>query len=115
MVNVKAELMETLKSKNKEKKDIKCAYINYCKAIDENPDNYDEKIIVLKINFSDEEYENFLKELDFEYDNRDDMQEFEGLVWFTDNSWLERERSEFDGKEWWKCVEYPKINPECLR
>ena len=43
------------------------------------------------------------------------MQEFEGLVWFTDNSWLERERSEFDGKEWWKCVEYPKINPECLR
>ena len=72
-----------------------------------------EKEIILKINFTEEEYETFLKEIDFEYDNGYGMQEISGTIWFNDGSWCDR--GEYDGSEWWEYKEYPKINEKCLR
>ena len=112
MVNAKKELIEILEATHKEKKHIKCAFIHYFKW-DFKTKDIKEKEIVLKINYSDEEYETFLKELDFEYDNGYGAQELSGLVWFNDNSWLER--GEYDGSEWWEYKKYPKINEKCLK
>ncbi len=112
MVNAKKELIEMLDGTHKEKKHIKCAYIHYSK-LDFKTRDIKEKEIVLKVNYSDEEYETFLKELDFEYNNGYGSQELSGLVWFNDNSWLER--GEYDGSEWWAYKEYPKIYEKCLK
>ena len=109
MVNAKTELMEIVESK---KKHIKCAYITYGK-FNFKADDIISKEIILKVNYSNEEYETFLKELDFEYDNGYGMQELGGLVWFDDNSWLERR--EYDGSEWWEYKQYPKIPEKCLK
>ena len=102
MTNAKDELLHKLEKYNKDKKSIKCAYIS-CKK----------KKIVLKINFTDEEYDCFLKELDFEYNSGFGCQELFGLVWFNDGSWFERK--EYDGSEKWKYKKYPEIYKECLR
>ena len=71
------------------------------------------KEIILKVNYSNVEYETFLKELDFEYDNGYGILELSGLVWFDDNSWLERR--EYGGSEWWEYKQYPEIPEECLK
>ena len=101
MVNAYEELINKLSKYNKDKESIKCAYIECGKTI------------ILKIDFSDEEYETFLKELDFEYDAGFGRQELFGNVWFKDNSWFERH--EYDGSEKWKFKSCPKIPDKCLR
>ena len=102
MRNAYEEYIDTLKYCQKDKYKVKCACIE-CNRRD----------IILKIDFTDEEYEQFLKELDFKYDAGYGSQELFGKVWFKDNSWLER--SEYDGSEEWAYKEYPKIDKECYR
>ena len=101
MRNAREEFQDILKDCKKDKNDVKCAYIN-CR-----------KKIILKVDFTDEEYENFLNELDFKYDAGYGEQELYGKVWFKDNSWLER--YEYDGSEGWDYKSYPNIPKECLR
>ena len=117
MVNAKTELLEMLKGIKKDKKDIKCAYIEYCKINFEKRGDkdisIDKKESVLKINFTEEEYDNFLKEIDFNYDNGYGGQELFGFVWFNDGNWLER--GEYEGSEWWEYKSCPQINQKCLR
>ena len=45
--------------------------------------------------------------LDFEYDNGYGYQEIDGIVLFSDNSWLER--WEYDGSEGWEYKKAPTI------
>ena len=101
MINAREELLEILEKKKINEKKIKCAYIICGKEI------------ILKIDYTEEEYENFLNELDFKYYAGYGGQELYGHVWFDDNSWLER--WEYDGSEGWKYKKSPPINEKCLR
>jgi len=58
------------------------------------------KLINLKLNYSSEEYEKFLKDLDFEYDSGYGCQELFGTIWMQDGTWYSR--GEYDGSEWWQ-------------
>ncbi len=70
------------------------------------------KHLILPINFTKEEYENFLNELDFEYDNSWGHWYIDGTVWLKNGRWIERR--EYDGSEWWKLVQAPNIPKECF-
>ena len=97
MRNAKKELIEAL-GKNLR---IKAATID-C----------NNKIYILKVGYSNQEFECFLKDLNFEYDSSYGSQHLYGTVWLENNSWLER--GEYDGLEWWDLKELPLI-PDCLK
>lgn len=67
--------------------------------------------INLNLGFSEDEFQDFLKKLDFEYDNGFGCQIIFGVLWCTDSSWFER--NEYDGSEKWVLKERPQI-PEFL-
>ena len=54
-----------------------------------------------------DEFADFLKEIDFDYDDGFGCQELFGNVWFDDGSWLDR--GEYDGAEWWSYRRIPEI------
>jgi hypothetical protein len=54
----------------------------------------------------------FLKQLDFNYDDGYGLQELFGTVWLKDGTWLERR--EYDGSEWWVHQVMPSI-PDYLK
>ena len=60
-----------------------------------------------------DEWEEFLSKLDKEYDNDYGSQELFGIVWFEDDTWLER--YEYDGSEHWEHKKLPEIPKECLK
>ncbi len=89
-INAKIELLNELASI---KTKVKCARV-------------DGKI--LKVNYSDVEWEEFLYGLDYIYDAGYGCQEIFGTVWLEDGTWLSR--GEYDGSEWWihnSCPEIP--------
>jgi hypothetical protein len=100
MQNAKEELLRMLKGKAS----VKCASI-----LDSDKDK---KRIVLKLNYSENDYEQFLKEMDFEYYSGYGGQELFGTVWLDDNTWLSR--GEYDGSEWWEHNVLPDVPAECL-
>lgn len=63
--------------------------------------------IVLHPNYSDNEYNSFLKELSFEYNDGYGTQELDGYIWYTDGTWSER--YEYDGNEWWEYKKCPSF------
>jgi hypothetical protein len=71
----------------------------------------DDRKAKLPLEYTMREWSNFLKEIDFIYDNGYGGQELFGYVWFGDGSWLER--AEYDGSEWWVLKNIPEI-PESL-
>ena len=105
MSNAKKELEKILEGKAK----VKCAEITkgYQYDDDEPCPKY-----VLKLNHSEQELNDFLKSLDFEYDSGYGGQELYGTVWLEDGTWLSR--GEYDGSEWWKHNVLPDIPAECL-
>lgn len=102
MSNAKQELLQILEGKAS----VKCALIAnaYWDA--------DKKEVVLKLNYSETDYEQFFKELDFEYNSGYGGQELFGTVWLDDNTWLSR--CEYDGSEWWEHNVLPAVPAECL-
>lgn len=105
MTNAKKELEDFLEKKAK----VKCALIN--KGYQYNDDEPCSKY-VLKLNYSEQELNDFLKSLDFEYDSGYGWQELYGTVWLEDGTWLSR--GEYDGSEWWEHNVLPKIPNECM-
>lgn len=85
---------------------ILCAEITY------NRDYWDDKdrrLAWLQVGFSDEQYQTFLRNIDYEYNSGFGMQRVHGNIWYTDGTWSER--VEYDGSEWWEykaCPEIPK-------
>jgi hypothetical protein len=59
------------------------------------------------------EYEEFLSKLEFLYDNGYGFQYMDGVIWYEDGSWSDRD--EYDGAEWWVHRERPRIPDECLK
>lgn len=100
MINAKSELLEELDSK----------YIRWAEIHYRSKDGI-RKECYLKIEYTKDEYIEFLNVLDCEYDNGYGCQQLYGTVCFDDNTWLERE--EYDGLEWWDLRAFPKI-PEHL-
>ena len=105
MENAREELLEAVKNTAK----IKCARITIGYQYDE------EDIVpeyVLKLNYSEKEYNDFLKSLNFEYDEGYGGQKLYGTVWLEDGTWLSR--GEYDGSEWWEHNVLPDIHNKCL-
>jgi hypothetical protein len=101
MENAKQELLEAIEGKSK----LKCANIQL-------GDYRVRKVIKLKVGYSEAEYNDFLKELDFEYDSGFGGQELFGTLWHEDGTW--QERGEYDGSEWWNHNQLPEIPSELL-
>lgn len=70
------------------------------------------KHINLPVNYTPEQYEEFLREIDVEYDNGYGGQELWGEIWYDDGTWSER--AEYDGSEWWKHCSAPAIADDLL-
>jgi len=98
LLNAKQELLNAIKKTAK----IKCASI------------WGEKNeAVLKLDYTSDDYNEFLKALDFNYDNGYGGQELFGTVWLEDGTWLSR--GEYDGSEWWEHNAVPPIPSECIQ
>jgi hypothetical protein len=100
MANAKEEFLSLVKDKV-----VLCATISY--------ENCWEREICsehnLPVSYTEEQYNTFVKSLDFEYDNGYGGQELFGTVWFKDGIWADR--GEYDGSEWWQnhvCPIVPK-------
>ena len=81
-----------------------------CAAIDIEISYGVMKQIRLPLNYSPEQYEEFLSALDVEYSSGYGSQELFGRVWLTQDVWLERH--EYDGSEWWTVKKLPPIHKE---
>lgn len=88
---------------------LKCAVIA---RGDRNLISYNENFSILRVNHTIDEIDDFLQNLNFEYDNDYGTQELYGIIWFNDDSWANR--GEYDGSEWWECYKLPEI-PEELK
>lgn len=101
MKNIKKEVLLVLGNKKP-----KCAIIDYVL------DNRKVFEGVLKINYSENDYEKFLKELNFSYDNNKDFDEEAlcGTIWLDDNSWFEKGYY----KEEWTFQCKKEIDKRCL-
>jgi hypothetical protein len=111
MINAKEELLYHLEEN---KCTIKCATVSggiYHWYNDEYAK--DKKDAELKEGYTQEEYEEFLNQLDFKYDNGYGGQQIYGIIWLMEEgTWLER--GEYDGSEWWEYKKCPKI-PDNLK
>jgi len=88
-------------------RELLCAAIRYHKY-----DYTKEKTVLLPVGFTVVDYERFLKEVDFEYDNGWGSQEVFGIIWYTNGLWSER--GEYDGSEWWVYKTCPQIPKELM-
>lgn len=66
----------------------------------------------LKVGYTEEDFNSFLKRLDFKYNSGYGGQELYGMIWYEDGTWSER--GEYDGSEWWDYRAVPSI-PEELK
>ncbi len=115
-INAKQELLDTLKQINKETSEIKCAITSifvvdkdYTQNGWDSPEG-EQKRLILKVGYNQQELENFLEGLNVEYDNGFNHQYLAGRILFEDETWLER--ATYDGSEWWEYRAYA-IPKEC--
>jgi hypothetical protein len=67
----------------------------------------------LLVGYTNEEYEEFLGKLDFEYDDGYGTQQLYGYVWFENETWAERD--EYDGSEWWVLNKIREVPERLMR
>ena len=60
-----------------------------------------------------EDWDNFLSDLDFDYDSGYGGQNLFGTIWYVDGTWSDR--GEYDGSEWWDYHYCPQIPVELDR
>jgi hypothetical protein len=100
-MNAKNEFIEHTKYANSP---IKCASI-------QQMDIYTHKIIrVINLfeNYSPEDMDTFLNELNFDYNDGYGGQTLFGTIWYMNGQWSSR--SEYDGSEWWDHQQCPNIS-----
>lgn len=111
MINAKEEFLTSFGEL-----EVKCAYVEYRKLslfVADDDEDEKEKLVTLKVDYTEKELDEFLSELDFEYDGGFGAQQLFGIVWFTDGSWATR--GEYDGSEWWQHHKLLEIPKELLR
>ena len=101
-MNAKQELLEELK----DKATVKCISIKDVRSWNNS------KTIVLKVGYTQKDYEEFLEKLNYEYDRGYGSQELEGIVWLSDGTWIDR--GEYDGSEWWIYQKCPDITDDLI-
>ena len=70
----------------------------------------DFQTFLLKKDYTELEYLNFLSQLNYIYDSGFGGQELYGTIWYKDGTWSIR--AEYDGSEWWEHVRKPEIPKE---
>jgi len=88
-----------------EAREIKAAKIKFGS---EWSDEENQIIFILPENYTFEQYEEFLKNIDRRYDSGYGGQELFGNIWYEDGTWSER--GEYDGSEWWNYMKCPEID-----
>jgi hypothetical protein len=66
----------------------------------------------LPVSYTQEQYDEFVNSLDFEYDKGYGGQELFGTIWYKDGTWSDR--GEYDGSEWWNYQSCPGIPQNLL-
>lgn len=109
-MNAKQELLSMLTGEAK----IKCAeiYRSYGCNEDDIPIGFEAQ---LKLNYTEDEYKDFINKLDFNYNNFCDTEVLCGTIWLEDGVWLNREfnKYSYDRSEYWMYNRAPMI-PEHL-
>lgn len=105
MINAKVELTKFLEGKDP----VKCALISFDKGAEPNEDIGE---FVLKIGYSEEDWEAFMSFLDFVYNDWSGIQQLFGIIW-TETGWCDR--NSYHGKEWWQSHTTPDIPALCLQ
>ncbi len=100
-INAKEEFSSVVKNKS-----ITCAYL-----YNEDRDGITKEFILKKW-YTEDEYNTFLKLLDFRYDNWYGWQNLFWNIWLED--WTRFDRWEYDWSEWWSFQKCPEINEKCL-
>ena len=102
-MNCKSEFLNHLRQNGLTTSDILCVWIER--------ENYygggNHPIYELTLGWTNEELNQFLESLDFDYDSGYGSQEVFGQIWYQNGSWSER--GEYDGSEWWSFITRPKI------
>ena len=101
MVSVNKEFLSHLEEIQKNNKEV----ISAIMVLNRFPDT--DLKIVLNINYSENEYNNFLKVSDVKYENGFGLQELYGYIWYNDGTWSERH--EYDGEEEWRYKKCPSF------
>lgn len=113
-INAKEEFDRWVKFWQRDKKrKLKCAYISYMDNETCNMRDYH-----LPVGFSTQEYEKFLKEIDFEYTCEGYAYwSLDGYIWYDDGTWDERHYNAEDGcwEEYWVHIAVPDIVKGCLK
>lgn len=66
----------------------------------------------LAVNYTQDEYDKFLEDIDKEYDSGYGLQELYGTIWLKNGDWIDR--YEYDGSERWELRKAPTI-PDYLQ
>jgi hypothetical protein len=94
-INAKSEFINHIGNKI-----VKCAYIEFISYVDSGK-------FFITTGYSQDEYNQFLSDIDRNYDNGYGGQEIDGMIWYEDGTWTTR--GEYDGSEWWEYHEVPEI------
>ena len=69
--------------------------------------------MILKVGWNDSDLNNFLNNLNFDYNRYWGAQEFYGYIWMNDGTWFERNiNGESENWEYKKCPDIPKVLEE---
>jgi hypothetical protein len=82
------------------RKIVKCAFVQFIEYED------GEKFFITT-GYTQDEYNEFLSNIDKIYNNGYGGQELDGMIWYEDGTWTTR--GEYDGSEWYEYHEVPDI------
>jgi hypothetical protein len=99
-MNAKKEFLEHIGSRT-----VKCAAI----LIDTIGNHISEPDVIANLlpEYTQEDFKQFIKKLDVNYNDGYGGQELYGTIWYTDGTWSTR--GEYDGSEWWEFHKCPEI------
>jgi hypothetical protein len=106
MTNAKQEFLDHISERCVGGRTVRCAQIKLY-----NAKNKVEAI--LPVGYTPEDLEEFLKEINLEYNDGYGGQNLYGTIWYNDGvTWSSR--FEYNGSECWDFNEIPEITPELL-
>ena len=87
------------------RKIVKCAFVQFIEYED------GEKFFITT-GYTQDEYNEFLSNIDKIYNNGYGGQELDGMIWYEDGTWTTR--GEYDGSEWWEYYKYPELPTDVI-